>query len=129
MKFKSNILLYCFTIIFCVLLISCSSNKNIQREIIGELKINSPISTDFSKFSGTESYTFTLEEPTLFEIDLTLRTGKTSISLKDESGNEYLSLNSSEKNKITITPDSKTNYFLDLTYDNGVGSYSISITN
>ena len=58
-----------------------------------------------------------------------IRTGKTSLSLIDENGKEYFSINSQSKDSINLNPEKETTYFVDLTYDNGVGSYSLSIEN
>lgn len=112
-----------------IVLISCSNSPKKSRTILGELATNSPVTKDFSKFSGTESYKFTISEPTTFNYELKIRTGKTSLSLIDENGKEYFSINSQSKDSINLNPEKETTYFVDLTYDNGVGSYSLSIEN
>ena len=88
-------------------LMSCSNTPKKSRTILGELATNSPVTKDFSKFSVTES----------------------SLSLIDENGKEYFSINSQSKDSINFNPEKETTYFVDLTYDNGVGSYSLSIEN
>lgn len=112
-----------------IILISCSNNPKKSRTIIGDLNTESKISTDFSKFSGTESYKFTISKEATFNCELKLRTGKTSITLVDEGGKEYLTLNSSTKNSVNLSPNGETTYYVDLKYDNGVGSYSLSLEN
>ena len=129
MKFKF-LILNTLALTLAIVLMSCSNNPKKTRTIIGEINPSSPkVSTDFSKFSGTESYKLTISEETTFKCELKLRTGKTSISLVDESGKEYLNVNSTNKNSVTLSPNSKTTYFVDLSYDNGVGSYLLSIEN
>lgn len=112
-----------------ITLMSCSNTPKKSQTIIGELIVNSPITKDFSKFSGTESYKFVISKETTFSYDLKLRNGKTIISLVDESGNEYLNVNTQSRDTITLNPNKETIYFVNLTYDNGVGTYTLSIKN
>lgn len=128
MKLKS-LILNTLALTLAIVLISCSNNPKKSRNIIGELNTTSSISKDFSKFSGTDSYEFTISKETTFSCDLKLRTGKTSISLKDESGKEYLNLNSSGKDSVTLSPEKESTFYVDLSYDNGVGTYTLSIEN
>ena len=108
---------------------SCANSSKPKRTILGELKINEPVNTDFSKFSGIESYTFKTSNQVTFNCELKMRNGKTSITLVDEKGNEYLSINSSTQKSVVLNPSDETTYFVDLKYDNGIGSYSICIEN
>ncbi len=110
-----------------LVLMSCSNSPKQSRTIIGELSPSSPISADFSKFSGVESYKFTTSTESILNYEIKLRTGKTSISIVDENGNEYLNATAPIKDVITLNPSGETTYYIDLTYDNGVGSYSFSI--
>lgn len=118
-----------FVVTLSLILMSCSNTPKQSRTIIGELSPNSPISTDFSKFSGTESYKFTTSSKTTLNYEIKLRTGKTSISITDEKGKEYLNATAPIKDVITLNPSEETTYYIDLNYDNGVGSYSFSIEN
>lgn len=112
-----------------ITLMSCSNTPKKSQTIIGELIANSPITKDFSKFSGTESYKFVISKETIFSYDLKLRNGKTIISLVDENGNEYLNVNTQSRDMIKLNPNKETIYFVNLTYDNGVGTYTLSIKN
>lgn len=128
MKLKSFIL-STLVLTLSITLISCTNTPKKSQTIIGELIANSPITKDFSKFSGTESYKFVISKETTFSYNLKLRNGKTNISLIDENGNEYLSVNTQSSDVVTLIPDKETTYFVNLTYDNGVGTYTLSIEN
>lgn len=128
MKFKS-LILTTVALTLSLVLMSCSNPPKKSRTIIGQLTLNSPVNQKFSKFSGTESYEFTISEKVTFDYELKLRTGKTSISLVDEEGKEYLTTTGQSKDSISLSPDKQTKYFVDISYDNGVGSYSLSIKN
>ncbi|BAK80978.1 hypothetical protein [Candidatus Arthromitus sp. SFB-rat-Yit] len=108
-------------------LTSCSNAPKTKRTIIGELKPNSQITQDFSKFSGNESYKFTISKESTLKTSLKLRTGKTSITIVDENNNEYLNINSPSEQEITLSPNSEKTYYIDLKYDNGVGTYSFEL--
>lgn len=108
-------------------LTSCSNAPKTNRTIIGELKPNSQITQDFSKFSGTESYKFTISKESTLKTSLKLRTGKTSITIVDENNNEYLNINSPLEQEITLSPNIEKVYYIDLKYDNGVGTYSFEL--
>lgn len=110
-----------------VLLTSCQNSNKQKRTIIGELTKSSPISLDFSKFSGTESYEFTISEETTFKSSLTLQVGKILINLVDDAGNEYLTINSSGQNSVVLTPNGETTYYIDMKYDNSMGRYSFEL--
>lgn len=112
-----------------ITLMSCTNTSKKSQTIIGELIANSPITKDFSKFSGTESYKFKISKETIFSYNLKLRNGKITITLTDENGNEYLNVNKPTNNTITLNPNKETTYYVNLTYDNGVGTYTFSIEN
>lgn len=129
MKLKF-IALGALTLTLSLFLMSCVNSEKKSRTIIGELSLNNPIiNKDFSKFSGTESYTFKISEPVTLNCELKLRTGKTSITVVDDKGVEYLSINSPKKDSVHIKPEKETTYYVDFKYDNGVGTYSLSIEN
>ncbi len=126
MKIKF-LILNTLAIVLAITLVSCSNTPKKSRVILGELTIDTPISSNFSKFSGTESYEFTISKPTKFSYDLKLRNGTTYIKLVDENKNEYLSTKGPSKDTIELNPNGETKYFVDFTYDNGIGTYSLSI--
>ncbi len=128
MKFKF-LVLSTLALTLSILLISCSNNSQKSRTMLGELSLNNPINTDFSKFSGSESYKFRISESVKLNCELKLRTGKTSITVVDEKGTEYLFIDSAKKASVNLNPEKETTYFIDLKYDNGVGTYSLSIEN
>lgn len=126
MKIKF-LILNTLAIVLVATLMSCSNTPKKSRVILGELTIDTPISSNFSKFSGTESYEFTISKPTKFSYDLRLRNGTTYISLIDENKKEYFSTKGPAKDTIELNPTTETKYFIDLKYDNGIGTYSLSI--
>lgn len=128
MKLKS-LIITTLSLALSMLLMSCSNPPKKSRTIIGELTLNSNINQNFSKFSGTESYKFTISDQVTFSYDLKLRTGKITLSLVDEDGEKYINVEGQSKDSIKLSPNKKTTYFVDLSYDNGVGSYSLSIQN
>lgn len=128
MKLKS-LVLTTLALALSMVLISCSNPPKKSRTIIGELTLNSNVTQDFSKFSGTESYKFTISNQVTFDYDLKLRTGKINLTLIDEDGKEYLNTSGQSKDSIKLSPEKETTYFIDLSYDNGVGTYSLSIKN
>lgn len=110
-------------------LTSCSNAPKTKRTIIGEIEPNSQITQDFSKFSGTESYKFTISKESTLKSSLKLRTGKTYITVVDEDGKEYLHISSSSEEEVTLKPNSEKIYYIDLKYDNGIGTYSFELNN
>lgn len=128
MKIKF-LILNTLILVLSISLISCSNTPKKSRTVLGELTINNPITENFSKFSGTESYEFTISKPTTLSYDLKIRTGTTYISLVDENKKEYFSSKGPVSDTIELNPNGEVKYFIDLSYDNGVGTYSLSIKN
>lgn len=111
-----------------VLLTSCQNSTKQKRTIIGELTEDSPIiSLDFSKFSGTESYKFTISEKKTLTSSLKLQVGKILITVVDDKENEYLTIDSPGKNSVVLTPNGETTYYIDMKYDNSMGRYSFEL--
>ncbi len=112
-----------------MLLTSCQNSTSNKREVIGKLKKDSsPTVVDFSKFSGTESYVFTISEETNLTVSLKLHLGKILISVVDSDGNEHFSTNTPVSNEvIKLNPSKETTYYIDLKYDNAKGTYSFKL--
>ncbi|BAK56287.1 hypothetical protein SFBM_0509 [Candidatus Arthromitus sp. SFB-mouse-Japan] len=124
-----HLILGTFIVTLTLFLTSCSNAPKTKRTIIGEIEPNSQITQDFSKFSGTESYKFTISKESTLKSSLKLRTGKTYITVVDEDGKEYLHISSSSKEEVTLKPNSEKIYYIDLKYDNGIGTYSFELNN